>query len=214
MLNIPQLDNRIKTLIDKTPGFMPEDEGLALYVISYVASAMKLGPVIEIGTYCGKSTLYIAAAAKYFDNQVLTIDHHRGSEEMQAGWEHHDPTFFDPLTGKLETLLAFRTTWTLSKLENIIAIIGDSVKVANSISVSASLVFIDGGHGLEPAFNDYRNWAPKIANNGFLAIHDVFENPLEGGDAPYKVFQEAINSKGFLPIAKVGSLRVLKKVAN
>ena len=54
---------------------MPPDEGMAV-----------LGPLVEIGTYFGKSTIYLAAAAVERGTVVVTVDHHRGSEEHQPGW--------------------------------------------------------------------------------------------------------------------------------
>jgi predicted O-methyltransferase YrrM len=214
MFQIKKIDPQLKKIADNTPGFMPEKEGLALYYLSYIAAFSKLGPIVELGTYCGKSTIYLAAGANFFSTQVITIDHHQGSEEMQAGWQHHDPRFFDETTGRLETLFEFRNTLKRIKLPNIIAIIGESTQVSSSIDLKASLVFIDGGHAKEVAHNDYIYWSKKLALGGFLAIHDVFEDPKDGGQAPFEIFLEALSSKKFIHVLTVGSLRALKKITD
>src|SRR4029450_2085351 len=87
-------------------GFMPEEEGLVLY--RRALEQLPHGPVLEIGTYCGNSAIYLGAATREVGGTVFTVDHHRGSEENQAGWEHHDPTVVDEELGLMDTLSFFR----------------------------------------------------------------------------------------------------------
>jgi predicted O-methyltransferase YrrM len=54
---------------------MPEDEGLALHRLA--RERLPHGPVLEIGTYCGKSAIYLGAAALELGGTVFTVDHHR-----------------------------------------------------------------------------------------------------------------------------------------
>src|SRR5260370_36933513 len=89
-------------------GFLPPAEGLAL--LEAAARYAGRGPVLEIGSYCGKSTIYLAAAARQAGQVVVTVDHHRGSEEHQPGWEDHDPALVDPATRRLDTLPRLRAT--------------------------------------------------------------------------------------------------------
>jgi predicted O-methyltransferase YrrM len=195
-------------------GFMPENEGLLLFQTAKLASAKGLGPVMEIGSYCGKSTIYLGCGAKLYNNVVFSLDHHRGSEEMQPGWEHHDPEVVDPLTGKMDSLFYFRQAINHANLETtVIAIIGESGEVAKYWRTPLSMVFIDGGHGKEPAYNDYRSWAPFIVKGGFLAIHDVFEDESLGGRPPFEIYQMALESQRFIEIEKEGSLRILRCLA-
>ncbi len=81
-------------LARRVKGFMPQDEGLALHDAGRAASAV--GPLLEIGSYCGKSAVYLGTAARDGGTVLFTVDHHHGSEENQAGWEHHDPEVVDP----------------------------------------------------------------------------------------------------------------------
>src|SRR4051812_2394817 len=179
-------------------GFMPDDEGLALYDAAVAAGA--LGPLLEIGTYCGKSAVYLGAAAREAGTVLFTVDHHRGSEENQAGWEHHDPTLVDPRVGKIDTLPFFRNTIHDAGLEDtVIAVIGRSTTVAAHWRTPVGLLFIDGGHAEDVAMGDYRSWVGAVAPGGLLAIHDVFEDPADGGQAPFHVWQRAV-ADGFEPV--------------
>lgn len=197
-------------------GFMPTDEGDALFDAGIEAARSVPGaPLVEIGTYCGKSSIWLGSAAEATDTVLFTVDHHRGSEENQAGWEHHDPTLVDPTVGKMDTLGIFRHTIAAAGLEAaVIAVVGDSPVVAAHWSTPCALVFIDGGHGAEPAHTDYEMWTPRIASGGLLCIHDVFENPADGGRPPYEIYRRAIESGRFVDERAVGSLRVLRRVGS
>lgn len=193
-------------------GFMPTDEGLALFETA-LAYADR-GPVVEIGTYCGKSTVFLGAAARVAGAKVITVDHHRGSEEHQEGWEYHDASLIDPVTGKFDTLPHFRHTITKAGLDDeVIAIAGASVDVAAVWGTELGMLFIDGGHSEAAAQNDYAGWSPHVAVGGALVIHDVFPNPEDGGRPPYNIYCRALDSGKFKEVRAVGSMRVLERVA-
>jgi predicted O-methyltransferase YrrM len=201
----------IRQAAEAATGFMPPAEGLALFETA--AAYAKIGPVAEIGTYCGKSTIYLAAAAREAGQLVVTVDHHHGSEENQPGWEYHDPGMVDPAVGLLDTLPTFRSTLAASGLEqHVIAIVGRSAEVAKLWREPIGMLFIDGGHTQAAATADYEGWAPHIAQGGALAIHDVFPNPADGGRPPYLVYLRAMASGAFKEVSVTGSLRVLERV--
>jgi predicted O-methyltransferase YrrM len=198
-------------------GFMPDDEGLALYDAARRAGGDDRGPLLEVGSYCGKSAIYLGAAARAAGTVLFTVDHHRGSEENQAGWEHHDTTLVDPDTGRMDTLPTFRRTVAGAGLEDVVvAVIGSSPTVARHWATPLGFLFIDGGHGHDPAWADYRGWVPHLAVGGRLAIHDVFPDPADGGRPPYELYCQALSSGGFEePAAEgCGSLRVLVRVSD
>ena len=206
------MDQQLQAAAEAAKGFMPPDEGIALYEAGVEAAAAGLGPLLEVGTYCGKSAIYLGAAAREHGSVLFTVDHHRGSEENQAGWEHHDESLVDPVTGKMDTLPVFRRTIHDSGLEpTVVAIVSESTTVARWWSTPLALLFIDGGHGREPAHRDYESWAPKVAAGGLLAIHDVFPNPADGGRPPYEIYCRALESGDFTEERAVGSLRVLRR---
>ena len=192
---------------------MPEDEGWALHEAGRAAAATGLGPLLEVGTYCGKSAVYLGAAARAGGTVLFTVDHHRGSEENQSGWEHHDNEVVDPATGRMDTLPFFRRTIAEAGMEDVvIGVVGDSPVVARAWRTPLAFLFIDGGHGHDPAFADYRGWTPHLAVGGTLAIHDVFPDPADGGRPPYELYCNALQS-GYEETSATGSLRVLRKLA-
>jgi predicted O-methyltransferase YrrM len=192
-------------------GFMPADEGLALYEAG--ASVPDSGsPMLEIGSYCGKSSIYLGAAARERHTVLFALDHHRGSEENQAGWEFHEPDLVDPEIGVMDTLPRFRRTVFDAGLEGaVVALVGDSPTVGRHWRTPLSLLFIDGGHGPEPAHRDFEMWTPFVEPGGLLAIHDVFPDPADGGRPPYEIYCRAIESGTFADERAVGSLRVLRR---
>jgi MMP 1-O-methyltransferase len=189
---------------------MPPDEGLALHE----AASGSPGPFLEVGTYCGKSAVYLGAAARAVGTVLFTVDHHRGSEENQAGWEHHEADLVDPEIGKMDTLPHFRRTIFDADLEAVvIAVVGDSPTVAAHWTTPLGFLFIDGGHGPEPAHRDYESWVPHVVVGGTLAIHDVFPDPADGGRPPFELYSRALESLAFEEVSATGSLRVLRRVA-
>jgi len=194
-------------------GFMPPDEGDLLHRVA--RERLPLGPALEVGTYCGKSAVYLGAAAREVGGTVFTVDHHRGSEENQAGWEHHDPTVVDPELGLMDTLPTFRRTIARAGLEDqVVAVVGRSTTVAAHWRTPLSLLFIDGGHGEQPARDDFRGWAHWVMPGGLFAIHDVFEDPADGGRPPYEqIYLPALTSGAFEAVDAVGSMRILRRTS-
>lgn len=217
---------RIQSLIAQartTRGFMPDEEGYALFEAALEAGlafvdedGSSSSPVtfIEIGAWCGKSTIYLGAAAECSGATLFSIDHHHGSEENQPGWEHHEADLVDPDIERIDTLLHWRRSIITTCLEeSVIGVVGDSATIASRWEQPVAFCFIDGGHGAEPAWADFRGWAPRVAEGGYLAIHDVFPNPADGGRPPYDIWCAALESGEFLEHRECGSLRVLKRIA-
>jgi len=198
--------SRLFELAESITGFMPADEGRALFDAG--TRFLDGGVAVEIGTYCGKSTVLLGAAAAATDSVLFTVDHHHGSEEHQAGWEFHDTTFVDPVSGRFDTLATFRRTLDAMNLdENIVAVVGHSAVVARVWRTPLQLLFVDGGHSEEAAQQDFDGWAEWVAVGGALVIHDVFPDPRDGGRPPFHIYCRALDSGEFSEVAAVGSLR-------
>ena len=216
---MPDADDRMPPDLlahaEAAKGFMPADEGELLFRVA--RRRLAHGPALEVGTYCGKSAIYLGAAARASGPGavVFTVDHHRGSEENQAGWEHHDPTVVDPELGLMDTLPTFRRNIAQAGLEeHVVAIVGRSTTAAAHWRTPLSLLFIDGGHGEEPARDDYRAWSPWVMPGGHLAIHDVFPDPADGGRPPYEqIYLPALESGRFEEVEAVGSMRILRRTS-
>lgn len=204
------MDPELRTSALAARGFMPPDEGLALYEAATAVGVP--GPFLEVGSYCGKSAVYLGAAARLSGRVLFALDHHRGSEENQPGWEHHEPDLVDPEINKIDTLGTFRRTIHDAGLEEtVVAVVGDSPTVGSVWTTPLALLFIDGGHGPEPAHRDFEAWVPHVIVGGTLLIHDVFVDPADGGRPPYEIYRRAVDSGAFTEIRATGSLRVLRR---
>lgn len=198
--------------IDAVKGFLDREEGDRLYETALEAAG--LGPCLEIGSYCGKSAIYLGRACREQGQVLFSIDHHRGSEEQQPGEEYFDPDLFDHRTGKIDTFPHFRHTLETAGLEEtVIPLVCRSELAARSWATPLGLVFIDGGHAYETVYRDYQAWAGHIVSGGYLMIHDLFEDPNEGGQAPFQVFQLARASGWFENLPRTKTLGVLRRVA-
>ena len=202
---------KLPSHLNSVKGFLDHDEGICLY--NHALSSSKKGPILEIGSYCGKSTIYLATAAKEYNCSVYSVDHHTGSEENQVGWEYHDIELFDEETGKINSFPEFmRNLRKANLLDTVIPIVSDSSLVSRNWKIPLSMVFIDGGHTMKAAFNDFNNWKDKIIKGGILAIHDVFPNPDDGGRPPFEIYRKALSEKNFKEVEAVKSLRILEKL--
>jgi predicted O-methyltransferase YrrM len=202
---------RLFNLAGQIKGFLSPREGRRLFELACEAASS--GPCLEIGSYCGKSAVYIGAACKRFDNTLFSIDHHRGSEEHQPGELYFDADLFDPFHFRVDTLRHFRKTLMTADLErSVVPLVTSSALAARHWATQLSLVFIDGGHAYDTVLSDYLNWNRHILPGGFLIFHDVFPDPADGGQAPYQVYQQAVSSGCFRPLPMTESLGVLQRV--
>ena len=206
------MDSNQLEVAEAVKGFLPKNEAAALYDAAVAVEVD--GPLLEVGSYCGKSSVYLGYAAQSIGRVLYALDHHRGSEENQAGWEHHDPELIDKQKGVMDTLPYFRDAIFAAGLEHVvIALVGHSGVIARNWTTPLSFLFIDGGHGDEPAKADFNGWVPKVREGGTLAIHDVFPNPKDGGRPPYEqIYLPAIESGNWNEVHVEGSLRILKRV--
>jgi predicted O-methyltransferase YrrM len=197
--------------IDSVKGFLDKDEGAALYEHALAVAA--LGPALEIGSYCGKSTVYLGSACKKAGNVLFAVDHHRGSEEHQLGEEYHDPALYDKQFEKMDSFREFRHTLACANLEEcVVPVVAPSQLAARYWSTPLSMVFIDGGHSMEAALSDYRAWAPHVVRGGWLAIHDVFPNPADGGRPPFEIWKLAQASGLFEALPLIKTLGLLRRL--
>jgi predicted O-methyltransferase YrrM len=209
----PGLDPALREAAIAARGFMPTEEGDALFVAAIDAAVDVPGaPYLEIGSYCGKSSVWLGAAAQRTGTVLFAVDHHRGSEENQPGWEWHEPDLVDPEVGVMDTMPRFRRTVHVAGLErSVVAVVGESPVVGEHWRTPLALLFIDGGHGSEPAHRDFETWTPHVAPGGRLCIHDVFPDPADGGRPPFEIYQRALESGRFADVSATGSLRVLRR---
>lgn len=197
--------------IDRIKGFLAEDEAQALY--QHALRASELGPVLEIGSYCGKSTIYLGLACRTNNSTVFALDHHRGSEEHQRGEFFHDPELFDASEGVMDSFKEFRRNIRLAGLDEVVVpVVAGSEVASKNWRTPLAMVFIDGGHSLKAALTDYRCWMPHLMRGGVLAIHDLFDDAHAGGQAPYAIYRMALASGLFENLGQVNSLGLLRRL--
>ncbi len=197
--------------IDAIKGFLAADEAECLY--QHALAASRRGPVLEIGSYCGKSTIYLGLACRQNDSTVFALDHHRGSEEHQQGEFFHDPDLYDAGEGLMDTFREFRRNIRRAGLDEVVVpVVAGSEAAARNWQTPLAMVFIDGGHSLEAALTDYRCWTAHLQRGGILAIHDLFADAHAGGQAPYAVYRMAKASGLFEDLGQVNSLGVLRRL--
>ncbi len=196
--------------INSIKGFLADDEGAALY--DYALHASKLGPCFEIGSYCGKSTVYLGHACQRNNRTLFALDHHRGSEEHQLGEEYHDPDLYDSGVELMDSFRTFRTTMRAAKLDDtVVPVVSSSAVASRDWATPLGMLFIDGGHSEEAAQTDFRCWSTFIKPGGILAIHDIFPNPAEGGQAPYNIWKLAKASGLFEELPTVNTLGLFRR---
>lgn len=196
---------------ESVKGFLHPDEGAALYQYAKITAA--LGPCLELGSYCGKSTVYLGTAARDADGQVFAVDHHRGSEEHQLGEQYHDPDLFDATVQRMDSLPALRQTLSRAELEHwVIPVVAASAQASKYWTIPLGMVFIDGGHSHQAAMTDYRSWSPHVVVGGILAIHDIFPDPADGGQAPFEIYRLALASGLFEEVEMRRTLAILRRI--
>jgi MMP 1-O-methyltransferase len=196
--------------LKRIKGFLDDQEGRVLYDLAREAG--RCGPCLEVGSYCGKSTVYIARACKENRSILFSIDHHKGSEEQQPGEEYFDPDLFDFQTFQVDTFQTFRDTLSRAELlDTVVPLVCRSDVAARSWSMQLAMVFIDGGHAAETVRLDYESWARHVLPGGYLVFHDIFPNPEDGGQAPYEVYRAAVASGRFIEEPMIKSLGILRR---
>jgi predicted O-methyltransferase YrrM len=207
----PPMRSETRELALQAKGFLSEADGMRLYELAYQAAGA--GPCVEIGSYCGKSALFLGegcrARGRY---RLFSIDHHGGSEEQQPGEEYFDADLYDAAQGRVNTLPHFLATIARAGLEDwILPVVGTSGAVAASWpNANLALVFIDGGHSKTSVEDDFLGWSRLLIRGGWLCFHDVYPDPAGGGQAPYEVFESARASRRWRFEGLFGSLGVLR----
>jgi MMP 1-O-methyltransferase len=206
------MDPEARKVALECKGFLDDAEGMRLHALAREHAA--LGPLLEIGSYCGKSSVYLGSGAKAAGGTLICVDHHRGSEEHQPGEEYHDPALYDRDTQRMDSLFELRRTLHRAGLEDsTVLLVASSQRAARVWCTPLALVFIDGGHSHAQAHADYEGWAQHVMPGGVLAIHDLFPDPSTGGQAPIEIYRRALASGLFEALETTRTLGVLRRRA-
>jgi len=199
MTNIQEVISAVRA--GEIKGFLHESEAVCLF--RYCTKLNALGSALEIGSYCGKSTVFMGQAYR-----------EGGSEEHQQGQQYHDPELWDTQLSGVNTFSYFRQTINQFNLDDIVMpIVAPSKVVAKNWCMPLALVFVDGGHSEAAADHDVLAWSRFIEPGGALVIHDIYKNETEGGQAPKNAMLKLLAQGCFYLERKVGSLVVLRRKA-
>lgn len=202
----------VRRIALEAKGFLGDAEGMRLYELARWSS--RSAPCVEIGSYCGKSGLYLGEGCRETGRYPLfTIDHHRGSAEQQPGEDYFDPALWDARGGSATTLQQLTRNIRRAGLDDwVIPMVAESRAVGRHWpDATLSLVFIDGGHSEEDAMADYCTWGRCVRPGGYLCVHDVFPNPADGGQAPYHILCEARATGAWDHEETVETLAILRR---
>jgi MMP 1-O-methyltransferase len=163
-------------IVSDVAGWLDPDEGRLLYRLA--AEADPAGHIVEIGSWHGRSTIWLAAGARAGRGaRVFAIDPHTGTHLRKAG-ETTDRILHTNLVraGVRDQATILVTT---------------SERAAAEWSGSISLLWIDGDHEYESARRDYLLWEPHLLADAVVALHDTFVWP-----GPERVVRELLIEKG------------------
>lgn len=194
-------DDRAR-LADQTKGWLFPDEGPFLRSLALRCS----GPYLEVGSYCGKSTIWIGDSAEANGTVLFAVDHHQGSPEMAPDRDCHDPEMVDG-DGAHDTLLAFRRTIRAACLTNtIIPVVAATATIGPLWALPVGFVFIDAAHDYAGCKLDSNTWLSRLTIGGLAAFHDTTIPAIA------QVVDEAAASSRFDEIEGCHTIRVLQRV--
>jgi len=153
--------------VEFTQSSVPPEHAVVLYETACEAGKLEL-PGVEIGSYIGTSTIFLAAGLKMNGQKLVAIDHHSGSAEHLEG-RFSDPDYI--VNGRHNTFEKFLDHTSPLK-DSIIPIVADSKEVVKIWNKMISILFIDGSHDEEAVLQDYQDWSRFIVPGGFLIFHD------------------------------------------
>ncbi|GMV93086.1 MAG: hypothetical protein AMXMBFR82_28640 [Candidatus Hydrogenedentota bacterium] len=150
-------------------GWLDDMQG---YVLSLMAEqGPGVGAVVEIGSFKGRSTAWLAYGAKTAGREKVTaIDPFTGSPEHQAGQEWAD----SDLAALGSTLPVFEENLRkLDLFDHVTPVVSTSADAAREWKGPIRLLFVDGDHSYDGSRLDFELWAPHVVPGGLVALHDI-----------------------------------------
>lgn len=190
--------------LDKIEGHLHPKEAMTLFFFAYHPT--KEGRVVEIGSFKGKSTAWIATAIKLvsINDKVVAIDPHINVGEGEAVPKYEEPSSYEAFLKNLEKL---------SLLDYVEPIRQTSESAVKTWNEKIRLLFIDGSHRYEDVLLDLRLWEPWVVEGGIIIVHDT--NPDGTLQGVNRAIDEYIKpSKRFKRLLELSNLTVFKKMAS
>lgn len=160
-----------------------------------------VGPWVEIGSYCGRSTVALGKEAQRHGHVVFAVDPHRGNPEMDAGEACHHPDVWAREHGSLSVLIDHIRKHGLEG--TVVPVVGAGQAFAET-GIRPGFVFIDADHSYAGCKQDFNTWAELLDPSGVLAMHDTTDV------GPGRVRDEAL-AAGWHLVEQVESLAILTR---
>jgi MMP 1-O-methyltransferase len=179
------MNKKLLKIINRIPGWLSEKE--AVFLEKQSLRTQKLpGVIVEIGSYCGKSTICLAQGV----GKVYAIDPHKGFVENSRRYK---PTFNN-----------FKKNITEANMSRkIVPIVKTSKVAAKDWNKKIRFLFIDGLHDEINANLDFNLWNKHLIRNGVIAMHDSF---CRWGGSEKVAVKKIVISKDFYKIGVAGSI--------
>jgi len=185
--------------IHNIEGHLTLREGAVLYYFSFTPFCE--GRVVEIGSFKGKSTSWIATALrdKKLNDRVVAIDPHINTYDFEVVPDYEETSSFAVFK---ENLLKMQLTSWVETLKMT------SEAAAENWTDPVRLLFVDGSHRHEDVLKDFQLWEPLVAQNGIICVHDTkyFPGVVR---ATKEYFDESTHLKDML---RLKNMRVFQKI--
>ena len=193
-IDTPETENQTATIAERVDGWLSERQGRELFRAALACAGR--GAIVEIGSWKGRSTVWLAAAARRAGTIVYAVDRHEASRE--------DPT--------ARTYDDFRRNLTAAGLlDHVRPLVMSSREAERILEGPVGVLFIDGDHSDAGAQEDFTLWLPRLAPGAALLCHDVSTASYSG---PRRMFQRLVcRSAEFDAVRRVGSMMVARRTA-
>ena len=173
--------------IDPQVGIL-DKEGCLLF--DYASKIPTKGLIIEIGSWRGRSTVWLGQGAMFRGGKVLAVDPHEGMEGFGESYNEF-----------LNNIERCKVS------NNVMPILLTSKVFFENYTEKVDMVFIDGLHDYPTVLNDTLESLDHLKENGILAMHDTVAYA-----GPYKVLKMLLFLDNRVRALKqVGQVAVLKK---
>jgi predicted O-methyltransferase YrrM len=183
----------ILATIDGVDGWLSDDQARRLHAAAAACPAD--GRIVEIGSFRGRSTIVLAAAAPE-GADVVAIDPHAGTDRGPgeiAGFAHEAAGDRAAFEANLEA------AGVRSRVRHVAAF---SAAALALVPGPVDVLYVDGAHRYGPARADLRDWGARVRPGGSLLVHDAFSSV----GVTLAVLRELVPGRTFRYVSRTRSL--------
>ncbi len=171
-------------ILKDVPGWLTIHEGQFLEKAA-LAQKRKAGAIVEIGSFRGKSTIWLTLAG----DRVWAVDPHEG--KYSGG-------------RTASTLPGFLKNLSRAGVRTLVTpVVKTSMAAARTWHRPIKLLFIDALHDEAHAKEDVMLWSPHVVEGGMVAMHDAFCGWQGAGDV---AMRNIVYGGAYREIGVIGSI--------